>query len=325
MKSVTVIIYEEAFLTAVASVLDLLTTANQLLEKNGKNTMFDITLAAEHQKYIQMELPAGFTCQKTLDEIKHTDLIIVPAFKGDRKPLAVLEKNQSTVQWIQKMYKKGTEVASLCFGCFFLAEAGLLKGKSCTSHWMAIEGLQKRYPDIKVNPDVILTDEEGIYTGGGGFSSLNLLSYIISKFCGREIAIQISKLFSIDLDRLTQSHFFVFQGQRRHEDDAIQQAQTYIEEHYNNEISIKQVAAQYPMSQRSFIRRFKKATQYTPQQYLQRVKIEAAKKRLERREETINEVMYLVGYNSPHAFRTVFKRVTGLTPKSYKDKYSVVY
>src|SRR5699024_8100131 len=141
----------------------------------------------------------------------------------------------------------------------------------------------------------------------------------------REIAIRLSKLFSIDLDRLTQSHFFVFQGQRRHEDDAIQQAQTYIEEHYNNEISIKQVAAQYPMSQRSFIRRFKKATQYTPQQYLQRVKIEAAKKRLERREETINEVMYLVGYNSPHAFRTVFKRVTGLTPKSYKDKYSVVY
>src|SRR5699024_6247682 len=269
---------------------------------------------------VMLEWRSQFDCQKTLAEVQNADLVIIPAFKGDRDPMKVLAKNEAVVPWLQRMYAQGSEVASLCFGAYFLAEAGLLNGKNYTSHWLAMEELKKRYPKAKVKPDAVLTDEEGIYTGGGGFSSLNLLSYIISKFCGRSIALKLSKLFSIDLDRVTQSHFFVFQGQRRHNDQEIHNAQTIIEKNYK-EITVGDVAEQLPMSKRSFIRRFKKSTQYTTQKYLQRVKVEAAKKMLEREGKHIKEVMYEVGYTDLKFFGKMFKKYTNLTPTAYGRKY----
>lgn len=322
MINVSLVVYEDAFLTAIVTTLDLLSTANNLLKNQGKDPAFEITIVGEKPEDVKMELPAQIICRKALEEIDNTDLIIVPAFKGDRDPLNVLEKNNDITQWLGFMHLKGAQVVSLCYACYFLAEAGLLNGKSCTSHWMAVEGLQQRYPNVNVVPDAVITDEDGICTGGGGFSSLNVLSYLIEKYCGREIAIQISKIFSIDLDRTSQSHFLVFQGQRKHEDDEILEAQTYIEEHYNDDITIAQVSNDANMSKRTFIRRFKKATHYTPLEYLQRVKIEAAKKLLEKNERGVGQAMYEVGYNDPKSFRGLFKRFTGLTPSQYRMKYN---
>ncbi|HLR37660.1 MAG TPA: helix-turn-helix domain-containing protein [Chitinophagaceae bacterium] len=320
MKSVAIIVYEDAFLSAMAAIIDLLTTTNQLLRKEGRPPAFKLILVGVDNDKVMLEWRSQFDCQKTLAEVQNADLVIIPAFKGDRDPMKVLAKNEAVVPWLQRMYAQGSEVASLCFGAYFLAEAGLLNGKNYTSHWLAMEELKKRYPKAKVKPDAVLTDEEGIYTGGGGFSSLNLLSYIISKFCGRSIALKLSKLFSIDLDRVTQSHFFVFQGQRRHNDQEIHNAQTIIEKNYK-EITVGEVAEQLPMSKRSFIRRFKKSTQYTPQEYLQRVKVEAAKKMLEREGKHIKEVMYEVGYTDLKFFGKMFKKYTNLTPTAYGRKY----
>jgi transcriptional regulator GlxA family with amidase domain len=131
-------------------------------------------------------------------------------------------------------------------------------------------------------------------------------------------------MFSIDLDRMSQSHFAVFQGQRQHEDEEILRAQTYIEENFHAQISVEHVAEQTNMSKRNFIRRFKSATKNTPLEYLQRVKIESAKKALERNNYSILSLMYDVGYNDLKTFRTIFKRITGLTPQDYRRKYSRV-
>jgi transcriptional regulator GlxA family with amidase domain len=170
--------------------------------------------------------------------------------------------------------------------------------------------------------DRIITDEEGIYTSGGAFSSLNLLVYLVEKFCERELAIQISKIYSIDFGRTSQAHFADFKGQRHHEDEAILEAQMYMEENYQQEITVQQVAEKSHMSRRNFIRRFKKATQNTPLQYLQRIKVEAAKKALEKNRQNITSLMYDVGYNDAKSFRSMFKRITGLTPRDYRSKYS---
>lgn len=316
---IALLVYEEVIQSSVSSVIDILMGSNQFLERMGKPPMFNVELVSEKLRNIQLYAPAQLLCHKTINEVVEADLIIAPAFHGRAE--MVLDKNHVLVDWIRRMHRTGTEVASLCFGSYFLAEAGLLAGKPCTSHWSVIDDMKQRYPDADVLADMVITEKEGIYTSGGAFSSLNLILYLIEKFSGRDTAIWASKMFSIDLDRVSQAHFAIFQGQRQHEDEEILKAQTYIEQHYHLPISIEKIAEQANMSKRNFIRRFKTATCNTPLEYLQRVKIESAKKALEKNTQNISSLMYNVGYNDIKTFRNVFKRVTGLTPQDYRRKY----
>lgn len=320
MKTISLLVYEDAVLSAISGPLDILITTNQVLQGAGKSPAFGVELVSEKRKNIRLHHPAQFICHKTLAEATGTDLVIVPAFNG--APDVVLQKNKAMVTWIKAMREAGAEIASLCYGSYFLGEAGLLAGKPCTSHWMTVDDMQQKYPAAYVLPDMVITDKDGIYTSGGAFSSLNLILYLVEKFCGREIGLQISKLFSIDMDRVSQAHFAVFQGQRQHEDEIILKAQSYIEQHYDSDISVGEIAEKTNMSRRNFIRRFKKATRNTPFEYIQRVKIEAAKKGLEKSTQDISSLMYDVGYNDAKSFRNVFKRITGLTPQDYRNKYS---
>ena len=320
MKKISLLVYEDAILSCVTGTLDMLVRTNRMLESMGKPPAFEVSLVCEKKENNPLLITApGVRC-KTLKEVTHTDLIIAPAFNGLPDP--ILQKNIALVHWIQVMHNRGVEVASLCFGSYFLAESGVLAGKSCTSHWMALDDMRERYPEVKILSDMVITDQEGIYTSGGAFSSLNLVLYIIEKFCGREVGIMVSKMFSIDMDRTSQSHFAVFQGQRKHDDEDIRRAQMFIEENFHRQISVEEIAEQSNMSKRNFIRRFKKATQNTPLEYLQRVKIESAKKALERSSQDISSLMYDVGYNDVKTFRMIFKRITGLTPQEYQRKYN---
>lgn len=320
MKDICFIIYDEVILSNVSGVLDMLTATNGFLESCGKEPVFNIRLVSEKPIHTPMYVPSPFISYHLFKDIEHTDLVIAPAFYGD--PETAISKNTALIKWIGQMRAKGTEVASLCLGSYFLAEAGILNGKPCTSHWMAIDDMRIRYPEAEILSDMVMTDQEGIYTSGGAFLSLNLILYLIEKFCGREVSIWTSKMFSIDINKVNQSHFAVFQGQRRHEDEEILKAQDYIEKNYHLQISTEQVADMSNMSKRNFIRRFKSATQNTPLEYLQRVKIESAKKALEKNSENINSLMYNAGYNDIKTFRTIFKRITGLTPHDYRKKYS---
>jgi transcriptional regulator GlxA family with amidase domain len=178
------------------------------------------------------------------------------------------------------------------------------------------------FPDADVVDDKIMTEDTGIYTSGGAYSYLNLLIYLIEKYAGREIAILISKAFMIDIDRISQSPFIIFQGQKAHEDEPIRKAQEFIEKNFQDKITVEQLASMHALSRRNLERRFKKATCNTVTEYIQRVKIEAAKKNFETSRKNINEVMYDVGYLDTKAFRTTFKKITGLSPIEYRKKYN---
>ena len=132
-------------------------------------------------------------------------------------------------------------------------------------------------------------------------------------------------MFQIDSDRETQSAFAIFSGQKKHDDDVILKAQLYIEKNYHDKISMEYLSSKFAVGRRNFDRRFVKATGITPLDYLQRVKIESAKKSLENTRKTVNEVMYDVGYNDTKAFREVFTRVTGMSPLNYKSKYNKAF
>lgn len=256
----------------------------------------------------------------TIDEVKKTNLIIIPAIDGDMAE--AIENNKDYLPWITGQYAKGAEVASLCVGAFLLAATGLLDGKKCATHWVAANEFQKMFPQIELVTEKIITEENGIYSSGGAFSYLNLILHLVEKYAGRDMAILCAKVFAIEIERENQSSFIIFQGQKDHEDETIKKAQEFIETNYTERTTVDQLADMLAVGRRSFERRFKKATSNTVNEYIQRVKIEAAKKELEVSRKNINEVMYDVGYSDTKAFRTTFKKITGLSPIEYKNKYN---
>ncbi len=257
----------------------------------------------------------------TISEIEKTDLIIVSPISGNLE--REINNNREFVHWMRKQrIENDSEIASLCKGAFLLAETGLLKGKSCATHWTAHEEFQKKYPDVRLMPEKIICEDSGIYSSGGAYSILNFTLYLIERYFGRETAIWCSKISEIEFDRISQNEFIIFSGQKEHSDEPIKKAQQYIEHNFEKKLNIAEIADMVHMNGRSFLRRFKKATANTPLEYIQRVKIEAAKKKLESSADTILEIMYGIGYNDEKAFRNTFKKYSGLSPKEYRNKYN---
>lgn len=286
----------------------------------GKDPLFNIQLIGLSNGISQRNGLYTVNPDRLIGDITRTDLIIIPAMHGDLKK--AMDLNAAFIPWIIQQYKAGAELASFCIGSFFLAATGLLKGKQCSTHWIAANEFRSMFPDVNLVDDKIMTDEDGIYTSGGAYSYLNLLVYLIEKYAGRDIAILISKAFMIDIDRVSQSPFTIFRGQKAHEDEPVKKAQEYIEKNFEDKITVDQLASMLSLSRRNFERRFKKATSNTIVEYIQRVKMEAAKKNLETGRKNVNEVMYDVGYSDNKTFRTVFRKVTGLSPVEYRNKYN---
>lgn len=321
MKHLTIIVPEgQNNLESIVGPYNIFSRANDYWIKSGKRSLFEIELAGLSRKVDFYDSLFTVNAQTDISAISKTDLIIIPSLNHNYRE--AVKGNQGVIDWIRKQYKEGAEVASICTGAFLLASSGLLDGKSCSTHWSAADNFRKMFPKVNIQPDTLITDEHGIYTNGGAYSFLNLVIYLVEKYYDRATAIYCSKVFQVEMDRESQSAFIIFKGQKRHEDEIIKKAQAYIEDHVQEKISIGQLVSRFALSRRQFDRRFIEATGNTPFEYLQRVKMEAAKKLLEAGRKTVTEVMYDVGYSDAGAFRKVFKEVTSLTPVGYRNKYN---
>ncbi len=322
MKHLTILVPngEGNNLSSIVGAFKIFTRANDYFLNNGKKKVFAIQLAGISKKVDFYDDLFTVKPHTNISSIEKTNLIIIPSLNHNYQK--TVKANKLMIEWIEKQYKNGAEVASICTGAFLLATTGLLDGKLCSTHWSAADTFRTMFPKVDLKPDKLITDENGIYTNGGAYSFLNLMIYLVEKYYNRQTAIYCSKVFQIEMDRNMQSEFSIFTGQKQHDDAAILKAQDYIEKHFSDKISIETLAQKYNAGRRNFDRRFIKATGLSPLDYLQRVRIESAKKSFENSRKTVNEVMYDVGYNDTKAFREVFSRVTGLSPVAYKAKYN---
>jgi transcriptional regulator GlxA family with amidase domain len=321
MKQLIIIVPNgENNLSSITGTYEIFTKANLYWkEKTGKE-LFTIQLAGVSEN---ISFNAGlFTVNPhtTISYVYKADLIIVPSLNHNYA--LALKGNESLTKWLNQQYKNGAEIASICTGTFLLAASGLLDGKVCSTHWSVAENFSRLFPDVNLQTDKLITDENGIYTNGGAYSFLNLLLYLIEKYYDRQAAIYCSKVFQIEIDRDRQSAFSIFSGQKQHDDEMVKKAQEFIESNLSEKISMEQLSSRFSVGRRSFDRRFIKATGNTPVEYVQRVKIESAKKAFETNRKTVNEVMYEVGYSDVKAFREVFKKITGMSPLEYRGKYN---
>ena len=257
---------------------------------------------------------------RIIDDITQTDVVIIPALFGNMTDAIAL--NKPFLPWIQQMHQKGAEIVSLCVGAFLLAATGLVNGKKCSTHWGFQNQFQELYPEVQLTSGSIVTEEHRIYSSGGAHSYWNLLLHLVEKYTDHNMAVLASKYFAIDFDRKSQMSFAMFNGQKNHADEAIRKAQEIIETSIPDKVSVDELAFKVAVGRRSFERRFKKATHNTVLEYIQRVRIEAAKRSFESSDKNIFEVMMDVGYSDTKAFRSTFKKITGLTPVAYRKKYS---
>lgn len=321
MKHVSILIPNgHCSLTNIDGTHQILSEVNAYRAAMDLPPLFHIQLVGLSKEARQRNGLFTISPEVLIQDVPKTDLIIIPALFGGWQP--AMELNRDFLPWIIKQYRAGAEVASFCIATFFLAATGLLKGKQCATHWRFANEFRNMYPEARLVDDKIMTEDSGIYTSGGAYSYLNLVIYLVEKYAGRDMAVLISKAFMIDIDRHSQSPFIIFKGQKDHADEAVKRAQEFIENNYYEKITVEELAAMSYLGRRNFERRFKKATSNTVAEYIQRVKIEAAKKSMETNRKNINEVMYEVGYSDTKAFRTVFKKITGLSPVAYRNKYN---
>lgn len=294
--------------------------ANLFLQERGQPPLFKVQLVGITTQPCTYDNYFTVTPNQSIETAPQSDLVIVPAVNGAWDH--VIEANAPFLPWMVKHYNNGAEIASLCVGAFLLASTGLVDGKRCSTHWLGEDDFRKRFPKVDLVADKIITDEKGLYSSGGAISFWNLLLYIISKYTDRSLAVQIAKYFEIEIDRFSQASFIMFRGQKEHEDEPVKRAQEFIEQNFQNKLTVEQLADMFSIGRRSLERRFKKATSNTVIEYIQRVKIEAAKKSFETSSKNVSEVMYDVGYNDTKAFRATFKKLSGLSPLEYRNRYN---
>jgi transcriptional regulator GlxA family with amidase domain len=323
MKHISILIPEgNISLVNVEGCHQIFSEVNGVLARAGKPPMFKVQLVGIRRETSLIKGLFSIRPDVLIGDVEHTDLIIIPAIHGNKRQ--VIEDNKEFIPWLIHQHQRGAGIASLCIGVFLLASTGLLSGKKAATHWVEADAFRAMFPDVNLVPDKIITDEHGLYTSGGAYSWLNLVLYLIEKYTGRDMAIVCSKLFGIQIERKSQSAFMIFDPQKQHDDELVKQIQEYLEKNYEDRISIEDLASKFALSRRNLERRFRKVTYNSVLEYLQRVRIEAAKQTLERNRENVNEAMYKAGYNDIKAFRTTFKKLTGLSPLEYRNKYSRV-
>ncbi len=322
MVRISILVVEDSFETAIFPTLDLLEHANEYLLETIGEKMFDVKMVGFKKKKILLSKHTTVHCDQTIREELQHDILIIPGFDIRRIEFIDWEQYRPLTQWLVEQHRKGVKIGTMCLGAILLAQTGLLTGVECTTHWQGCDFMKKKFPDVHLSPSEVITHNNGIYTSGGAFSSIQLILFFIEKHCGKEVANYIAKMTAIDYPLKTQNQFYIFDQQKNHFDKTIISAQDFMEKNYDQNIKMQDLSKISNMSVRNFIRRFKKATGDTPIEYLQKIRIEAAKAEFENGNSSVSNVMYNSGYKDIKSFGMLFKRMTGMTPSAYSKRFN---
>ena len=258
--------------------------------------------------------------EAAIDAVERTDIIIVPT-SGLQLDLKLVE-NDALLPWLRHHYEQGTYIAGVCTGAAYLAEAGLLDGRLATTHWAVSDRLAARYPRVRWQPDLFVTEDSRLLCSGGVCSAIDISLYLVEKLCGHEIAVQCAKALLLPMPRIHQSGYAMLPVSRAHDDEQIRAVEIFLQQRFRCEISTQALADRAGMASRTFVRHFKEATGKLPAAYVQALRIEAAKAMLERDGRPIQSISSEIGYQDVAVFRTLFKRSTGMTPHEYRAHFA---
>ena len=324
MKSVTVLAMQNTMAATVTSPMDVFYQAGVMWNFfNGEvpSPYFDVRLVTSNGQPFRCLNGVRLVPEGSIHDVVSTDLIVVSSILDIDK---VLTRQAEVVDWLLSMHDRGSHIATICSGAFVLAETGLLDGRTATTHWGFAEQFEKRYPQIELKLERLITDEGTLFCSGGYNAGIDLSLYLVEKYCGHEVALQSSKSMISDIGRTTQAPYCMYQFRKDHNDDQILPIQEWIEKHFDQNFNYDHLARNNGMSRRTMERRFKNATGETPLTYQQSIRVEVAKRLLENESRSFDEITYQVGYEDSSTFRKIFSKQTGLVPTEYRKKFQRV-
>lgn len=314
--------------TSVAATLEFFETANVLHQYAARKgaapghsdvPLFQLETASIDGQSVTCTGGLKLTPDKALAEVRQPQLIIVPGFMFNI--LAVLPSLGEMIDWLQLQHQQGSYIASMCTGAFVSAQAGLLDGRSATTHWAFSEQFARRFPKVRLQPERTVTDDGQLLCSGGSTSGSDLLLHLIRKFASPQLAAECAKKLLVDLAVRSQSPYASTTFKKNHTDAEILRVQIWLEQRLAQCIVMEQLATEFGLSMRNFIRRFKDATEQTPIEYLQNLRIEKAKFLLESSQQGFEQITLQVGYADDNSFRRLFKQRVGLAPSAYRKRF----
>jgi transcriptional regulator GlxA family with amidase domain len=322
MLDVTVVFLDESHASTAIGPLEVFRSAGTLwnaLVQQAAEPRFRVRSATIGGRAVTPDGGYRLVPDRALEDVDATDLVFVPSAGLDLD--GFLARSAPVVAFLRRVRERGARVAGVCSGVALLAAAGLLDGRRATTHWALVERYRARFPDVDWCPEDLVTESDGVYTGGGVHAALDLALYLVEKLASRPLALECSKALLLDMPRACQAGFAVLPLGARHADAEIRRAEEWIHRHCREPFRFEALAQALGMSPRNFIRRFKAATGMAPIDYLQRLRVSAARRLLEDDHVSVQEVGRTVGYEDAAFFRALFRRHTGLAPAAYRRRF----
>jgi len=316
--NVAIINYEHALASSIVGIMDIFSIVNNFCLVDEKCPRFKIDILHTKKDISNFNIQINFKSKPITSKSTYNLIIVPPLIDLEHK----FETDISLIHWLQKNYKKGTYMSSVCIGAYILAQAGILDDKYATSHWVIEKKLKQDFPKIKLEIDKLIVEDGNIITAGGVSAYIDLCLYVTRKFISKEVSYTCANYLGVDAGRVSQQHYKNL-TMIPSENDDIQKILQYLKTHFKEPITIKDMANYISVSERTFIRYFKKTTGELPNQYLQKLRVEEAKRLLLNTQDSFEYITYYVGYSNPSNFRNLFKKLTGLNPRQYREYFMV--
>jgi transcriptional regulator GlxA family with amidase domain len=252
----------------------------------------------------------------------HTDIVIVPSLLVPDGSW-VRDRYPELVAWLRHVHESGGMLCSACSGVLLIAETGLLAGRSATIHPAYARTFTENFPDVRLRVDQVLIttgERQELVMSGASASWHDLVLYLVARHVGPTAAQAVAKFMLLQWHTDGQGPYVPFDPPHGHGDAIVLEAQEWLRVHYAVAAPVTELVARSGLPERTFKRRFTTATGYSPIAYVQHVRVEEAKRRLERTSAAVDEISYAVGYEDPASFRRLFKRITGIAPGAYRRK-----
>lgn len=323
MLDVTVVLLDDGFSSTAVMPIEIFHSAGRLwndLHESPARPQFRVRTVSLDGRAVTSAHGLGVAPHAAMADVERTDIVIVSTSGLDLDLQFVA--NSALLPWLRRQHEQGALVVGVCMGAAYLAEAGLLDGRIATTHWALADKFAARYPRVRWRPEQFVTEDNRLLCSGGVFASVDISLYLVEKLCGHEVAVQTAKSLLLPMPRIHQSGYAMHTVSQAHGDERIREVEAYLQTNYQKEIATNDLARRAGLGERTFVRHFKAATGQLPAGYVQALRIQAAKSMLERDAKPIQAISYDVGYDDVAFFRSLFKRITSMTPTEYRAHFA---
>lgn len=322
---VAIVALPDAVISTLAGIYDVLNGAAMMGLVDRDRPPFRIQIVGERRGPLRLASGVPIEVQAGIDEVPDCDIVIVPsvllAASGWQKG-----RYPELSEWALRMHRQGARLCSACSGVFLLAETGLFDGREATVHFAYAKAFSTLYPKVDIHPERVLVisgHHEELVSSGASNTWHDLVLYLIAHHAGATVAQEVARNFALQWHQDGLAPYMVFEGRTDHDDAEIAGAQAWLQDNFSVGSPVEAMIARSRLAQRTFKRRFATATGLPPIAYVQRLRIEDAKRRLERTEASIEEISWRVGYEDAAFFRRLFKRMTGIAPGAYRKRFQI--